>query len=147
MPAPRPDDAYEAFQREMDLLESAQRTGAPTQDADSEFFGLPNDEFVEALRELRDEIEQRAYLAIVAATEAVVQVDVRARVRARAGVPLHRAARKLDREERQGRRIVLEDVLECLGGRTACAKSKHDGASPEDLRRLAERSSKRVARS
>jgi hypothetical protein len=107
-----PESAFASFQQEVDLLRSAERTRAPTDDALSSFFGLPHDDFVEELRLLRDEIEQRAYLAIVAATEAVVQVDFRSRINARAGVPLRQEARDRRREERGGRRIVLEDVLD-----------------------------------
>jgi len=112
MPAPSPDEAFASFEREIGLLETAGRTGAPTQDPDSGFFGLPHDEFVTLLRDLRDEIEQRAYLVIVAAAEAVIQVDFRARVDGRAAVLLRDRARQLSRQERRGRRIVLEDVLD-----------------------------------
>jgi hypothetical protein len=112
MPAPVPDEAFASFEREVDLLLSAARTGAPTQDVHSDFFGLPHNDFLDALRDLRDEVEQRAYLAVVAAAEAVVQVDFRARVNGRAAVPLRDRARELNREERDGRRIVLEDVLD-----------------------------------
>jgi hypothetical protein len=112
MPAPGPDEAFASFEREVDLLRSAERTGAPTLDVHSEFFGLPHDDFSSALRDLLDEVEQRAYLAIVAAAEGVVQVDFRARAKGRANVPLAHRARGLTREERRGRRIVLEDVLD-----------------------------------
>ncbi|MGH7272530.1 MAG: hypothetical protein ACREJ3_19040 [Polyangiaceae bacterium] len=76
------------------------------------FFGVPHDDFLIALRDLRDEVEERAYLAIVAAAEAMVQVDFRARINGRAAVPLRDKARALRRMDRQGRRIVLEDVLD-----------------------------------
>jgi hypothetical protein len=112
MPAPTPDEAFASFEREVDLLLSAGRTGAPPLDPHSDFFGLPHDEFLDALRDLRDEVEQRAYLVIVAAAEGVVQVDFRSRVGGRATVPLRDTARQLNRQERQGRRIVLEDVLD-----------------------------------
>lgn len=46
--APGPEEAYESFKREIDLLESAGRTGAPRRDDQSRFFsGLPHDEFIE----------------------------------------------------------------------------------------------------
>jgi len=113
MSAPSPDAAYASFERELDLLQTAGRTGAPTQDPKSDFFGLPHDEFLTALSDLRDEIEQRAYLSIVAATEAVVQLDFRARIGGRATVLLRDGARDLRRKERTSkRRIVLEDVLD-----------------------------------
>jgi hypothetical protein len=112
MPAPSPDQAFASFEREVDLLVSAGRTGAPTQDAASAFFGMPHADFVDALGTLRDEVEQRAYLAIVAATEAVVQVDFRSRAGGRSSVPLRDKARELKRKEREKRRIVLEDVLD-----------------------------------
>jgi hypothetical protein len=110
--APTPDEAYEAYEREIDLLRSAERTGAPTRDIHSDFFGLPQDEFVAALRELRDEIESRAYLAIVAAAEATVQLDFRARAGARASTLLRATARSWTRAEKRGRRIVLEEILD-----------------------------------
>lgn len=110
--APGPEDMYRAYEHEIDLLESAGRTGAPTRDPGSEFFGLPHADFVDALRALRDEIEHRAYLAIVASVEAMVQLDLRARKREKASVPLRDVARRLTREERGGRYIVLEDVLD-----------------------------------
>ncbi|MEO7032447.1 MAG: hypothetical protein ABI548_01325 [Polyangiaceae bacterium] len=112
MPAPLPEEAFASFDREIGLLTSAERTGAPTQDPQSEFFGMPSDEFVECLLVLRDEIEQRAYLGIVAAVEAVVQVDFSARAKGRSSVPLAADAHTLQRQERSGRRIVLEDVLD-----------------------------------
>ena len=74
--------------------------------------GCPHEEPRRRLAALRDEIEGRAYLALVAAVEATVQLDVRARMRGRASVPLQEAARRWRREERQGRRIVVEDVLD-----------------------------------
>jgi hypothetical protein len=110
--APGPEEAYRAFEQEIELLRSAERTAVLTQDVHSSFYGLPYDDFVEELRSLQDEIESRAYLAIVAAVEATVQLDLRARMSGRSSVPLQAAARRLRREERQGRRIVLEDLLD-----------------------------------
>jgi hypothetical protein len=107
-----PEEAFRSHQQEIDLLESSARTGAPTQDARSKFFGQPFDDFTEALVALRDEIEAHAYLAIVAATEAIAQMDIRARARGRSGVLLRNEARALDKAERDGRRIRFEDVLD-----------------------------------
>jgi hypothetical protein len=112
MQAPGPNEAFASFECEVDLLLSAGRTGAPAQDAKSGFFGLPHDDFLDVLRNLRDEIEQRAYFAIVAAAEGVIQIDFRARANGRANVPLRSKARDLTRKERHRRRIVLEDVLD-----------------------------------
>ena len=113
-PAPGPEEAYGSFQQEVELLLSAARTASPTQDKLSpRFYGLPYDDFIEELRLLRDEIEQRAYLAIVAATEAVLQVDFRTRVKARAVVVLRDHAKKLEQRERKGgRRIEVEHILD-----------------------------------
>jgi len=108
-----PEQPYRWYETGIDLLKSAARTGAPTTDQASVFFGLPREEFIDALREVRDEVEQRAYLAIVAAVEAVLQLDFRSRIQARASVPLRDEARRLNRQERRGRRILLEDVLDC----------------------------------
>jgi hypothetical protein len=108
-----PEQAFRSYEQELDLLESAARSGAPTQDERSSFFGLPFDDFTGVLRALRDDIEAHAYLAIVAAAEAVLQMDFRARARGRAAVPLREEARNLDKEERErGRRIRFEDVLD-----------------------------------
>ncbi|MEO8284324.1 MAG: hypothetical protein ABI568_13150 [Pseudarthrobacter sp.] len=108
-----PEETYDLYRQQVDLLESAGRTGAPTQDPRcTKFFGLPYEEFIEALREVRDEIEKSAYLTIVASSEAVLQIDFRARKGGKASVPLQREARMLAKQERKGRRIVLEDVLD-----------------------------------
>jgi hypothetical protein len=108
-----PEDVYEWYLQQVDLLESMGRTGAPTQDPDcAKFFGMPFDEFTEALRDLLDEIERSAYLAIVASSEALIQVDFRARKGGKASVLLQKEARELSKHEKHGRRIVLEDVLD-----------------------------------
>jgi hypothetical protein len=108
-----PEETYEWYLKQVDLLESIGRTGAPTRDPHcAKFFGLPFDEFSEILSELRDEVEQTAYLAIVASSEAVLQVDFRARKGGKASVPLQKEARMLaKREKTKGRRIELEDIL------------------------------------
>ena len=41
--APGPEEAYQWYEQEIDLLTSAARTGAPTQDVHSAFFALPHD--------------------------------------------------------------------------------------------------------
>jgi hypothetical protein len=107
-----PEQAFRSYETERDLLESAARSGAPTRDVRSTFFGLPFDDFTRTLLALRDDIEAHAYLTIVAAAEAILQVDFRARVRGRAAVPLRDEARSLEKEERDGRRIRFEDVLD-----------------------------------
>jgi hypothetical protein len=109
-----PEEAYEWYLKQIDLLESMGRTGAPTQDERcAKFFGMPFDEFAETLRDLRDELEQSAYLTIIASGEAVLQVDFRARKGRKASVPLRNEARALaKKEKKKGRRIVLEDVLD-----------------------------------
>ncbi len=108
-----PENAYEWYLQQIDLLESMGRTGAPTQDPHcAKFFGMPFDDFTDALRDLRDEIEHSAYLAIVSSSEALIQVDFRARKGGKASVPLQGEARRMAKEEKRGRRIVLEDVLE-----------------------------------
>jgi hypothetical protein len=73
---------------------------------------MPFDDFTVVLRDLRDEIEQTAYLAIVASSEALLQVDFRARKGGKASVLLQKEALRLAKEERRGRRIILEDVLD-----------------------------------
>lgn len=108
-----PESTYEWYLQQVDLLESSGRTGAPTRDPDCvRFFGLPFDEFTERIRELRDEIEHSAYMGVIAASEAVLQLDFRARKAARASVLLQKEARAQAKRERNGRRIVLEDVLD-----------------------------------
>lgn len=113
MTAADPEEAYEWYLQQIDLLESMGRTGAPMLDPlCTRFFGLPFDEFIERLRDVRDEVEHAAYLAIIAASEAVIQVDFRARKSGKASVPLQKEARRLSKQEKGGKRIVLEDVLE-----------------------------------
>ncbi len=108
-----PDHAYEGYLKQVDLLESIGRTGAPTQDEHcTRFFGTPFDEFTEILRDLRDELEQSAYLAIIAASEAVLQTDFRARKDRKASVPLRNEARAAVKKEKKGSRIALGDVLD-----------------------------------
>ena len=116
-----PEAAFAWFKHEVELLESTARTGAPTRDSKSDFFGMPADEFREVLRALRDEVEQRAYLAIVAATEACLQLDFRARAKGAKSV-MHRdlAKKLLKREtERPDDRIVIEDVLDAWASQDA----------------------------
>ncbi len=108
-----PEEAYESYLKQVEVLENAGRTGAPTQDEHcTRFFGMPFDEFTETLRDLRDEIEQSTYLTIIASCEAVLQADFRAREGRKASVPLRNEARALAKKEKKGRRIVLEDVLD-----------------------------------
>lgn len=107
-----PEDTYAGYLQQVDLLESMGRTGAPSQDPKCKFFGMPFDELIEVLRGVRDEIEQSAYLAIVASGEAVLQVDFRARKGGKASVLLQQEARNLTKQEKHGRRIILEDVLD-----------------------------------
>jgi hypothetical protein len=116
--------AYKRYREELALIESAQRTLSPLADAKSSFYGLPPTDFVDSLRELRDEVEQRAYLAIVAEAEAVLQVDFRLRATRRRSTPLqHIAKRTVRRESRQdGVRITIEDILDAWKGH-AGAKS------------------------
>jgi len=103
--------AYDAYTLEARLIETADRTGAPTQDPKSHFFGWPFDEFRDCLRELQDEAENRAYLAIVAETEGVIQLDFRARARAGRRVALCRSARRALNVEKKGRHIDFEQIL------------------------------------
>ena len=98
--------AYDAYRLEARLVETADRTGAPTQDPRSHFFGWPFDDFRASLRELQDEIENRAYLAIVAEAEGVIQLDFRALARGRRRVVLCKQARRSLALEGQGRRRV-----------------------------------------
>lgn len=108
-----PDEAFLAYGREVDLLASAERTGAPIEDACCQFFRMPADDFRRVLREQKDRIEASSYLGIVAATEAVLQLDWRARAHARATVPLRKAARvMLDEAERHDERVTVEKVLD-----------------------------------
>lgn len=125
------EGAFTAFRQEVALIESEGRTAASTFDVASDFFGLPHDDFTAQLRSLRDEVEQRAYLAIVAASEAVLQVDIRARARGKSSALLYGTARSLLRNEdrqRNGRRIVVEDVLDAwrktAGARAAVSQFK-----------------------
>lgn len=113
--APSPSRIFRSYQEEIALLESSGRTGAPTFDPLSAYFAQPFDDFSEVLRTLRDEVEARAYLAIVAAGEAVLQTDFRARASCRPSVPLRSKARGLLRAEKakkNTKRIVVDDILD-----------------------------------
>ena len=122
--APSPSHIFQSYQDEIDLLESSGRTGAPTFDPRSAHFGQPFDDFSAALSALRDEVEARAYLAIVAAGEAVLQMDFRARASCRASVPLRSEARGLLRAEKEKRRrIVVDDILDAWTGLPEIRKS------------------------
>jgi hypothetical protein len=111
--ATSPDLHYELYQHEISLLVSAWRSMQPTLDpANEQFYGWAPDDFRAQLRLLRDEIEQRAYLAIVAATEGTLQSDFRARARGRSRVPLRDSARELCKREARGKRVDLEEILE-----------------------------------
>lgn len=108
-----PDDAYECSCRELAVIVAEAQSGNATQDVESPFYGYPHDDYLQALRELREEVEERAYLAIIAATEGVLQTDFRARKRAKAKVPLRNTAKVLiGREERGRRRVELEEILD-----------------------------------
>jgi hypothetical protein len=107
-----PEDTYERYIQQVELFKSVGRTGAPTQDPScAQFYGMPYDDFTEILRASLDELEQSAYLMIIASSEAVLQLDFRARAGEKASVPLQREARGLRKREKQ-RRIGLEDVLD-----------------------------------
>ncbi|MCB9585262.1 MAG: hypothetical protein H6718_07685 [Polyangiaceae bacterium] len=108
-----PDEAHELYLREIAVLEAEGQSANATRDANNLFFGYPYDDYIAALRAVRDEVEERAYLAIVAATEGVLQQDFRARTRMKARVPLSKTARTLLRNrEKDGRRVELEDILD-----------------------------------
>ena len=109
-----PTLAYGHFEREDSVLASSHRTGAPTRDPRcGQFFGMPYDDYSMAMRDLRDEAEHRAYLAIVAAAEGVLQTDFRARARARKSALLSRESRGWWSAPR---RIEVEEILDVWGG-------------------------------
>lgn len=113
MSHPTPEAVHKHYRDEVELIVSAQRTQSPTVDPKSPWFALPYAEFVEVLSLLRDEVEQRAYLALVAATEAVLQVDFRSRTRAKRKTLLTGHARALLwNEKKYAARVVVEDVLD-----------------------------------
>lgn len=104
---------HQHFRDEIALIVSAQRTSSPTLDPKSPWFGLPHSDFVVVLSSLRDEVEQRAYLALVAATEAVLQVDFRSRAHAKRKTLLAgRARHSVWEEKKYAARVVVEDVLD-----------------------------------
>ncbi len=109
---PSPDQMFVWFEQEIDILENIGRTGEPTRDPKSQFFARPFDDFIDDLLVLRDEIEARAYLAIVAATEAILQMDFRTRSLGRSRVLLREEAKELAKREKKGRRIEVETVLD-----------------------------------
>lgn len=118
-----PDAAFVAYRREVDLLESAARTGAPAADVHSEFFGLPADDFRRVLRDQRDRVEASSYFAIVAATEGILQLDWRARAHGKRTVPLRKAARAVfDEAVRRDDRVTIEEILDAW--KTASAVTK-----------------------
>lgn len=112
MAPPTPDEMYRLLAQEIDILENVGRSGEPTRDTESQFFGRPFDDFIDDLRLLRDEIEQRGYLVIIAATEAILQLDFRARSNGHSSVPLRDEARKLTHRAKKGRRVEVEEVLD-----------------------------------
>lgn len=108
-----PEEAYESYLKQVEVLENAGRTGAPMLDEKcTRFYGMPFDDFTEALRNLRDELEQSAYLMVIASGEAVLQSDFRARKGRKASVPLRDEARALAKKENKGKRIILDDLLD-----------------------------------
>jgi hypothetical protein len=108
-----PDQAHDLYRQELAVLEAEGQTGSATRDVNSLFYGRPHDDYVRALRSVRDEVEERAYLAIVAATEGVLQTDFRARKRAKAKAKLRSSAKALlKREKMKGRRVELEEILD-----------------------------------
>ncbi len=86
--AETPQGAFASYRRELELLESAWRTGAPRGDRRCAFFEMPPAEFATLLEAQRDAIDEASYLGIVAEAEAVLQRDFRARASAKASVPL-----------------------------------------------------------
>lgn len=115
-----PEEAHEAYLREVALLESEARTHSATRDPESRFFGVPHDDFQALLLALRDEIEARAYLAIVAAAEGLLQLDLRARARGKARVLLGHFARAA---LRRPRRVELDELLDEWRGVSAVHKA------------------------
>lgn len=105
-------DAHAFFVDETDLLTTAARSGQPTQDPRSLYFGMPHNDFIDRLRDLRDEVEQRAYLAIVAEAEGILQADFRARATGGARVPLYTEARSLVGRPPNVKRVDLDDILD-----------------------------------
>lgn len=114
-----PDDAHDLYLKEIAVLVAEGHSGSAPRDTDSLFFGYPHDDYIAALRGLRDEVEERAYLAIVAATEGVLQSDFRARSRTKARVPLSKTAKDLlKKREKAGRRVELEEILDAWAAET-----------------------------
>lgn len=109
--AREPEDAFVAYEREVDLLESAARTGAPTEDVRSKFFGWPADDFRDALKVQRDRVEASTYLSIVALTEGILQRDWKERAHGKANVPLTHAARRLFATAQKRNSVVTVELI------------------------------------
>lgn len=101
--APKPNQVLAHYRRTLAALRVVERTQrAATAEPSSPYFGLAEQEFVNALRETRQELDQQVVMMLVASAEAALVRDY---------------SRRLGRREKTGVRLAMQALQANTGDR------------------------------